>query len=168
MNTEHNQPLADGIAAVCARVGLDALTVDADETEVRKQEADAAVDFLGALETALHSLIEPGRDESEYDGAPWDYVTDVPGAFGLESDADEQAIAAVVCDVVNQPGTTVYLLGPEDYTPDGGGRDVFTPEYGETTDANWVFYVPLDAFASLQWIIVDKAGKRDAYCYGHD
>jgi hypothetical protein len=95
-------------------------------------------------------------------------VADVPDAFGLGPDADDDAIAAVVREIVNQPDITVYLLGPEDYAPDGGQRDVFPPEYGETTDANWVFYVPLDAFASLQWMIVDKAGKDKAYCYGHD
>jgi hypothetical protein len=168
MNTKRNQLLAADITAVCARVGLDALTVDADETEVRKQEDGAAVGFLDALEAAIHCLIERGDDESEYDGAPWDYVADLPDAFGLAPDAEDDAIATVVREVVNQPEVTVYLLGSEDYIPDGGVRGVFPPEYGETTDANWVFYVPLDAFSSLQWMIVDKAGKDKAYCYGHD
>ena len=63
---------------------------------------------------------------------------------------------------MNQPGTTIYLLGPEDYDPGTSQRKVFPPEYGETTGSNWVFYVPLDAFASLQWMIVDKAGEREA------
>ena len=165
---EKSLSFADSIAAVCARVGLDALTVDANETEVRKQERGTAVEFLEALEAALHCLIAPSSGEPEYDGAPWDYVSAIPDAFDLPADADADAIGAVVRDIVNQPDTTIYLLEPGDYAPDGGQREVFPPEYGEMTGSNWVFYVPLDAFALLHWMIVDKTGEREAYCYGHD
>ena len=168
MNTESDHSLAAGIAVVCTRVGLDAVSVDADETEVRKQESNAAVGFLDALEEALLSLVAPGNDDPEYEGAPWDYVIALPDAFGLAADTDAKAISAVVCDIVNQPETTIYLLRPDDYSQNANQRKVFPPEYGETSDSNWVFYVPLDAFASLQWMIVDKTGDRKAYCYGHD
>jgi hypothetical protein len=166
--TGKTSSLADEIAAVCTRVGLDALTVDAEAKEIGRQSRSAQVGFLDALEAALHCLINPGSGKPGYDSAPWDYVTTLPSAFGLAPDAKEADIRDVVRDIVNQPGNTLYLLDPGDYEEDRARPKVFPPEYGETTDANWVFYMPLDPFASLHWVVVDKAGEQEAYCYGHD
>ena len=156
------------ITEICHRVGLDQVTIVADQTEVQRQEAGAAVSFADALEAALRTLIAPGDGNPEHDGAPWDYVAAVPEAFGLPGNADADAIAAIVREIVNQTQTVIYLLEPNDYDPELSERDVFPPEYGETIDENWVFYTPLDEFGSLHWMIVDKSGKKPAYCYGHD
>lgn len=41
-------------------------------------------------------------------------------------------------------------------------------ERNQLLTANIAAVCKQDAFASLQWVIVDKAGERKAYCYGHD
>ena len=119
--------LVDDIAAVCARVGLDAVTVDADEAEVTRPAKGAKVGFLDALETALTTLIGPSNGKPGYDSAPWDYVTSVPESFGLASGAKEDEIRAAVREVVNQRGTTIHLLCPGDYEEETVRTGIFAP-----------------------------------------
>lgn len=159
------------VSAALAAVGLPNLQVVADAADVAAYAARPGwtVSFAEALGLALQAFLtgKSGSPEGGQDAA-FDVVRDSPESFGLAAatPTDAAITAALRRVLADDPQAKVVLLTPATLRQEAYR---FPPEYGESTDDNWVFRIIAPAsWPFLQWAIVDPRGERPAYSYMFD
>lgn len=159
--------ISPAVAEVLAELQLVGLKVVANPADVRQMEQSVgcAVPFPDALRQAVRAFL---TDRNGSTGAGHDSVCgllfDVPEDHGLPAKPTADQVAEVLRGyLTTDPEAEVVLLTAatvreEEYR--------FTPEYGESTEANWVFRVRLPRTLDLLfWAVVDKTGGKPAYAY---
>ncbi len=154
-------------AMVLEELGLEGLRVVTSKTDVFRMEnsAGCAVLFCEALRRAIQAFLSDRRGSSQAaNDSPYELIFDVPEAHGLLPNPDPEQVAQVLrCFLKNDADAEIVLLTQATITED---RYRFTPEYGESLEANWVFRIRLPNTLNVMiWAIVDKTGQKCPYAY---
>lgn len=148
-------------------LGLEELRVVACATDVASMESSAgcAVVFTEALRQALHAYLNDRRGSSpSANDSPCGLIFDVPEAHGLPPNPDAEQVAQVLRTYLKKDAEAEVVLLTQATIKEERYR--FTPEYGESLQANWVFRFRLpNTLNILTWAIVDRTGQNPPYAY---
>lgn len=153
--------------AILETLGLRGLTVVADPSGIAALESSQGClfRFPEALKAAICAFCSNASGSgSAGEDSPLGLILATPEAHGLVGDASAAAAAEVLTSYLKtDPEGEVVLLTAETLANE---RYRFRPEYGESTEENWVFRFRLPTKLDIMiWAVVDKTGARPAYAY---
>jgi hypothetical protein len=130
-----------------------------------ENSAGCEVVFPEALRQAIQAFLSERRGSSQAaNDSPYGLIFDVPEAHGLLPNPNPEQVAQVLSSYLKSDTDAEIVLLTEATIKEDRYR--FTPEYGESLEANWVFRIRLPNTLNVMiWAIVDKAGQEAPYAY---
>lgn len=132
-----------------------------------QQALPGSVGALEAFETGLRALfvnskVCAGRDDF------YSLVASEPEAFGLTEAASAEEIQLAIKTALSKDSDLCIQLLPDAGLAIIGAETMFPPEYGETVQDFWIWFIRSPGFfPGPAWILVRRDGSIDAYHYGY-
>lgn len=146
--------------------GLENLRTVVDPMQIDLQEAlpGNELPFEAALREAIRTFLS---DEVDYE-SPRSVVREVFQLFPQKGEDVEAQLNARIRECLDKG--TLYLLPYFDAPLSEEAMDEYPfspPESGEKPEENWLFGLTLPSLSDhLFWAVVERGGKKPAYCYG--
>jgi hypothetical protein len=135
-----------------------------DTVDAANKERSSRLDRNEALRLATEAFATDQTGSGSGDDSVVGLVLSQPENFGLTDSATaRQASDALRKLLADDPDAEIVLLSPATLAQDAYR---FPPEYGDSTDDNWVFRVILpNTLDVLIWTVVPEPGGRAPYAY---